>query len=179
MRWVAIIAVCLVVLPAAASGATTVGSFAKKLDTSDWLRAPPGSTLEVRWTFDLTRAAPPVRGGTLDDLTTHRVPLELTLTLNGHSHAVSLVTDAAPAYSDACSRVSFFYAGINILFQLERANRGRALLTWTQTSESAPTKTRQLYVFDLPAGVHVAQEIVTIDPSGRQASITCTAPSLP
>jgi hypothetical protein len=65
---------------------------------------------------------------------------------------VSLETDAAAAYSDACSRVSFFRAGMKHLFELERAEAGRAILTRTQTSESAAAKSRQLYVFDPARG---------------------------
>ncbi len=162
-----------------ATGAKKVSRTAKILDTSDWKEAPAGSTLEVRWTVDQAKAKPPLGKGANADLTKHTVPIDLMLTLNGHSHAIALETNGAPPYSDSCSRVSFFYAGKNILFQLERADGGRAVLTRTETSESASTKAQQLYVFDVPAGSKLAQEIVTVDADGKRTSKTCSAAGLP
>jgi hypothetical protein len=162
-----------------AGGPKRVSRTAQKLDTADWKDSPAGSVLDVKWTIDQTKAKPPITGGSADDLTKHTVPLDLTLTLGGHPHALALETNGAAPFSDACSRVSFFFAGLNILFQLERAEGGRAVLTRTKTSESGPSDSRQLHVFDLPADVKVAQEIVTIDPQGKRVSKKCSAPSLP
>ncbi len=154
----------------------TVAAGTKTLDTSDWKGASSGSSLALRWTVDQTKARPSVTSGS--DLTRHKVPLELTMTVAGRPHTVSLVTDAAPAYSDACSRVSFFYAGLNIVFQVERAHGGRALLTRTETNESAPTKRAQLYTFELPPDLEITQEIVTIAPDGKRSAKTCTSTTL-
>ena len=135
-------------------------------------------TLEVRWTVDQTKAKPPLTGGAKDDLTKHIVPLDLTLTLDGHTQSMSLETDGAAAYSDACSRVSFFYAGVNILFELDRTPDGRVALKRTRTSESAPTQSKQLSVFDVPSDAKLVQEITTIAPGGKRTTKSCSAASL-
>lgn len=164
-----------------ASAAVKVSASAKAIDTSDWKSAPAGSTLELRWTVDQTRAKPPMRADDKSaDLTKFKVPIDLTLTLNGRRHSVSLATDGARASSPrSCAAASFFYAGINIAFDVKRAEGDRAVVTRTETSESAPTKTEQVYVFDVPKDVHVSQEIVTVAPDGARTSQTCTAPHLP
>lgn len=166
---------------AGAGAAVKVGASAKAIDTSDWKSAPAGSTLELRWTVDQTRAKPPMHADDKSaDLTKFKVPIDLTLTLNGRRHSVSLATDGARAFSPrTCAAASFFYAGINIAFDVKRAEGDRAVLTRTETSESAPTKTEQVYVFDVPKDVRVSQEIVTVGPDGARSSQTCTAPHLP
>ena len=101
------------------------------------------------------------------------MPLELTLTLNGHTHSVELETDAGVAYTEECSRVSFFWAGIRDLFHLHRVDGARAVLVRTVTNESAPTKSEQLYAFELPNDVKLLQEVVTVSPDGRRQSERC------
>jgi hypothetical protein len=155
-------------------GGAKVSASAKVVDTSDWKGAPPGSTLYLRWTIDQPMAKPPITKGDKDDLTKHAVPLDLTMTLNGRSHAIALVTNGAPPYSNKCASASFFWAGLDILFEVERAEGGRAVITRTETSESADTKVRQLHVFDVPAGVKIAQEIVLVEAGDKRTSTKCS-----
>jgi hypothetical protein len=153
----------------------------KTLDTSDWKGTAPEATLEVRWTVDQTKATPPVPvdAGVNHDLTKHKVPLELSLTLNGHAHTVSLTTHAGPEFSDTCSQALFYYAGIGHLFKMTRIEGGRVLLTRTDQQEFAGETKHQLYVFDLPENVRVAAEVVVVAPDGKRTSKTCTAARLP
>ncbi|MDB4995081.1 MAG: hypothetical protein JWM74_2513 [Myxococcaceae bacterium] len=161
------------------AGGVKVSASAKVVDTSDWKGAPPGSTLYIRWTVDQPMAKPPITKKDNDDLTKHAVPLDLTLTLDGHSHAIALVTNGAPPYSVKCPSAAFFWAGMDILFEVERAEGGRAVVTRTETSESADTKVRQLHVFDVPAGVKVVQELVVLEPGDKRTSTKCSAEALP
>jgi hypothetical protein len=105
------------------------------------------------------------------------VPLELTLSLNGHAHTITAMTNGAGAYSDKCGLVSFFHAGLNIVFEVGRdGNHG--VVARTETNESAPTKSGPLYTFELPTGVPMTQEIATISPTGKRSKRTCSATSV-
>lgn len=156
----------------APSSALKVSASAKVIDTADWKTAKPGSTLALRWTVDQSRAKPTLPknfdpegdgpGGRYDgDRSKVVVPLDLVLNLNGRSRSVSLQANAGVAASPVCGAVSFYWAGLNVPFELKRAEGGKVVLTKTG---------KQVYVFDVPAGVKVTQELIVVAADGKRTS---------
>ncbi len=142
----------------------------KKLDTTDWKAAVP-SPLHMKWTIDQSKARPPVVGDARDDLTKHKVPVDLALTVGGHTHSVTLEGNAGVASASLPGAVSMFFAGLSVSFRVQRTEGDRAVITRTVTSESAPTTETQLFVFDLPNRATFTQEVVVIDKDGKRTSV--------
>lgn len=160
------------VLPAEGA-VVTVSKSAKLLDAPGWRAAAPGSTLSLRWTVDRSRAKPPLPQPLDDavDLTTHEVPVTLSMTLAGESHVLELEANAAPPSSDTCGQVSFYWAGLSVPLSIARAEGGKVVVMKTA---------KQRYVFDLPSRVTVKQEIVELDAGGatKVSTTKCVSSTL-
>jgi hypothetical protein len=141
-----------------------VSPSAKRIDTSDWKSAPAGSKLTATWTVDQSRATPRIVGK-LDDVKDRSkvtVPVQLQLSLGGRSHAVDATGSAGVPGAEPCGELTFFWADARVELELKRAAGGKVVLL---RKEDFPTlKTQQLFVFDVPNDVQVAQSIIVIDP---------------
>ena len=151
-----------------------VSPSAQVIDTRDWKSAPAGATLTATWTVDETHA-----DSNDEDRSKVLVPVTLELRYGTRSHTV--VTTASGgglrAEDSWCGEISFYWAGAVVELEIRRAEGGKIVLV---RKESFPAlKNEQLFVFDAPHDLPVAQTVVVIDAKGKRTTESrCKAKTL-
>jgi hypothetical protein len=155
----------------------TLSPTVKSVDTSDWKSAPAGSKLTATWTVDQSRAKPKIVGN-IDDIVDRSkvtVPVDLQLSLGGRSHSVKVTGNAAVLTENPrCGELAFFWAGQRVAFELRRAAGGKVVLVRSVDFSNKPD---QLFVFDVPSDVRVAQSVIVIDSEGKRAKDAKCSPA--
>lgn len=160
-------------LPLAAAGRKARS--AVDVDTRDWMQDLE-SPLVLRWTYDQSRAVPPLRGVD-DDLTKHQVPLQLTMTRGAVEHTLTLRSNGAQAWWESCAALRFFYAGRLLGFELERLASGRVLISRTLQDEGRDPSSTPLFVMSVPPSAEVSGTVVQVAPDGTRHERSCVHPA--